>query len=155
MLRPIAIATAVSGALDILFAIILTLLYGREPANMLRYVASGPFPSAKEWGASGAVLGLVVHFTLMGIMATIFVLASRRYPDLLNSPIKWGVIYGLITYFAMNWVVVPLRFDSPLPPKTMAILTQLFAHIILVGIPFALITAKMLRPTPAAVHAPA
>jgi len=146
MLRPIAIATAVSGALDILFAIILTLLYGREPANMLRYVASGPFPSAKEWGASGAVLGLVVHFTLMGIMATAFVLAARRYPDLLRSPLKWGVIYGLITYFAMNWIVVPLRFDSPLPPKPMSIATQLFAHIVLVGIPFALITARTLRP---------
>ena len=147
MLRPIAIATAVSGALDILFAIILTLLYGREPANMLRYVASGPFPSAKEWGASGAVLGLVVHFTLMGIMATIFVLAARRYPDILKSPLKWGVIYGLITYFAMNWVVVPLRFDSPLPPKPISIATQLFAHIVLVGIPFAVITARILRPT--------
>ena len=146
MLRPIAIATAVSGTLDILFAVILTLLYGREPANMLRYVASGPFPSAKEWGGSGAVLGLVVHFTLMGIMATIFVLAARRYPDILKSPLKWGVIYGLITYVAMNWIVVPLRFDAPLPPKPMAIATQLFAHIVLVGIPFALITARTLRP---------
>jgi hypothetical protein len=155
MLRPIAIATAVSGALDILLAIILTLLYGREPANMLRYVASGPFPSAKEWGAGGAVLGLVVHFTLMGIMATGFVLAARRYSDMLQSPLKWGVIYGLITYFAMNWIVVPLRFDSPLPPKPMSIATQLFAHIVLVGIPFALITARTLRPAFVAERAPA
>jgi hypothetical protein len=155
MLRPIAIATAVSGALDILFAIILTLLYGREPANMLRYVASGPFPSAKEWGGSGAVLGLVVHFTLMGIMATGFVLAARRYPDMLQGPLKWGVIYGLITYFAMNWIVVPLRFDAPLPPKPMSIATQLFAHIVLVGIPFALITARTLRPAFVAERIPA
>ena len=67
MLRPIAIATAVSGTLDILFAMILTLLFGREIGNMLRFVASGPFPGAKEWGGGGAVLGLLVHFTLMGI----------------------------------------------------------------------------------------
>ena len=46
----------------------------------------------------------------------------------------------------MNWLVVPLRFDRPLPPKPMAIATQLFAHIVLVGIPFALITVKYLRP---------
>lgn len=145
MYRPIAFATAVSGTLDILFAMILTVLFGREIGNMLRFVASGPLPNAKDWGSAGAVLGLVVHFALMAIMATIFVLAARRFPDVLRSPLKWGVIYGLITYVAMNWIVVPLRFDAPLPPKPMAIATQLFAHIVLVGIPFALITARTLR----------
>src|SRR3954451_17784498 len=145
MTRTIFTATAVSGALDILFAMILTLLFGRQIDNMLRFVASGPFPSAPDWGTAGAVLGLVVHFTLMAIMATIFVLAARRFPDMLRRPLKWGVIYGLITYVAMNWVVVPLRFDAPLPPKPLSIATQLFAHVVLVGIPFALITARTLR----------
>ena len=145
MLRPIAIATAVSGTLDILFAMILTLLFGREIGNMLRYVASGPFPSAKEWGSAGAVLGLLTHFTLMAIMASVFVIAAQRVPDMLKSPLKWGLIYGLVTYVAMNWIVVPVRFDVPLPPKPLSIATQLFAHIVLVGIPFALITARTLR----------
>jgi len=148
MYRPIALATAVSGTLDILFAMILTVLFGREIGNMLRFVASGPFPDAKDWGTAGAVLGLVVHFALMAIMAAIFVLAARRFPDVVRSPLKWGVIYGLITYVAMNWIVVPLRFDAPLPPKPMAIATQLFAHIVLVGIPFALITARTLQTSP-------
>ena len=147
MLRPIAIATAVSGALDILFAMILTMTIGKgDIPAMLRFVASGPFPQATEWGVPGAVLGLLVHFTLMAIMATIFVLGARQYPSMLQSPIKWGLIYGLITYFAMNWGVVHFRFDTTLPPKTVSIVTQLFAHLFLVGIPFALITAKFLRP---------
>jgi|tagenome__1003787_1003787.scaffolds.fasta_scaffold20988124_6 hypothetical protein len=145
MTRTILIITAVSGALDIVFAMILTLIFGRQIDTMLRGVASGPFPNAPEWGAAGAALGLLVHFALMAIMATIFVLAARRYPELLRSPIKWGVIYGLLTYVAMNWVVVPLRFDAPLPPKPISIATQLFAHIVLVGIPFAFITARTLR----------
>ena len=46
----------------------------------------------------------------------------------------------------MNWLVVPLRFDAPLPPKPLSIATQLFAHIVLVGIPIALITARFLKP---------
>jgi fluoride ion exporter CrcB/FEX len=142
MYRPIALATAVSGTLDILFAMILTVIFGRGIGSMLRFVASGPFPDAKDWGVGGAVLGLIVHFALMAIMATVFVLAARRFPDLLRSPLKWGVIYGLATYVAMNWIVVPLRFDAPLPPKPMAIATQLFAHVVLVGIPFALIAAR-------------
>lgn len=149
MLRSIAIATAVSGALDILFAMILTLLYGREIGNMLRFVGSGPFPAAKDMGSSGAALGLVVHFTLMAIMAAVFVLAARRFPALIERPIQWGILYGLATYVVMNWLVVPLRFDTPLPPKPLAIATQLFAHVALVGIPMALIAAHYLRPRPA------
>ena len=145
MLRPIAIATAVSGTLDILFAMILTVWFGREIPNMLRFVASGPFPEATEWGTAGAALGLVVHFTLMAIMATVFVLLVRWRPILLGTPLLTGIGYGLATYVVMNWIVVPLRFDSPLPPKPISIATQLFAHIALVGIPFALIVARTLR----------
>ena len=144
MLKPIAIATAVSGTLDILFAMILTVFFGREVGNMLRYVGSGPFPQATDMGASGAILGLIVHFALMAIMAAVYVLAARRMPALVAKPIQWGVLYGLATYVVMNWLVVPMRFDTPLPPTPLSIATQLFAHIVLVGIPIALITARHL-----------
>ena len=143
--RTIAFATLVAGTLDILYAALLSLYFGRSPADMLRYVASGPFPSATEMGPAGAILGLVVHFTLMAIMAAAFVAAARNWPMLTTKPIQWGVIYGLITYVVMNWIVVPLRFDAPLPPKPLSIATQLFAHIVLVGIPIALVTARTLR----------
>lgn len=142
MLKPIAIATAVCGALDILFAMILTILFGREIPGMLRYVASGPFPAATEMGSSGAILGLLVHFALMAIMVTAFVWAADRRPPLNRNPILAGITYGLITYAVMNWLVVPLRFDTPLPPKALSIATQLFAHVVLVGIPTALVTAR-------------
>jgi len=146
MLRSTAIATAVSGTLDIAFAMILTLLYGREIGNMLRFVGSGPFPAAKDMGQSGAILGLLVHFTLMAVMAAAYVLAARRIPALTERPIQWGILYGLVTFVVMNWLVVPIRFDAPVPGKPLAIATQLFAHIALVGIPIALVTAHFLRP---------
>ena len=146
MLKPIAIATAISGALDILFAMILTLWFGREITGMLRFVASGPFPAATDMGGGGALLGLVVHFALMAIMAAVFMWLVRQRPVLLDTPYRTGMAYGVITYFAMNWLVVPLRFGTPLPPKTLSIATQLFAHIVLVGIPFALVAVRYLRP---------
>ena len=145
MFKPIAIATAVSGTLDILFAMILTVFFGREIGNMLRYVGSGPFPPAKEMGAPGAILGLLVHFTLMAMIAAVLMLYLRQRPQLLDKPIVVGVVYGLITYAVMNLVVVPLRFDAPLPPSGLSIATQLFAHIVLVGIPMALIAARHLQ----------
>ena len=147
--KTIAIATFVAGTLDILFAMILTLAFGRQIGAMLRYVASGPFPAATGMSTAGAILGLVVHFALMSVMAAVFVIAARRAPDLARNPVKWGVIYGLATYVVMNWIVVPVRFDANLPPAPLSITTQLFAHIALVGLPIAWITARYLRARPA------
>src|SRR5512132_396075 len=146
MLKPIAFGTAVAGTLDILFAMILTIAFGSEIGSMLRRVGSGPFPQAVEMGAAGSIIGLLVHFTLMAIMAAVFVVLVRAKPQLLDTPYRTGLAYGVITYFVMNWLVVPLRFDTPLPPKPLSIATQLFAHIVLVGIPMALIAARYLKP---------
>lgn len=142
MIRRIALATAVCGTLDILFAIVLTLAYGRQVGNMLRFVASGPFPAANDMGTAGALIGLIVHFVLMALMATVLALLLRWRPALASVPLRTGLAYGLATYFVMNWLVVPLRFDAPLPLKPVSIATQLFAHIVLVGIPM----AYLLRP---------
>jgi hypothetical protein len=149
MLKPIATATAICGTLDILFAMILTLALGRQVPNMLRSVASGPFPDATQWGAGGAILGLVVHFALMAMMATALVLLVRWKPERLETPLATGIAFGVITYFAMNWVVVPLRFGTPLPPKTLSMVTQGFAHIVLVGIPMAYVAKRYLSQRPA------
>jgi len=145
MLKPIAIATAISGTLDILFAMILTVAIGRQIGNMLRYVGSGPFPAATDMGAGGAILGLVVHFVLMAIMAMALVLLVHWRPRLADTPVRTGLVWGVLTYFAMNWLVVPLRFGTPLPPTALSVVTQLFAHIVLVGLPMTFIASRNLR----------
>ena len=45
----------------------------------------------------------------------------------------------------MNLIVVPVRFHAPFPPSMLAMSTQLFAHIVLVGLPTAYITRHYLR----------
>jgi|KBSSwiStaDraftv2_1062776.scaffolds.fasta_scaffold18592_2 hypothetical protein len=145
ILKPILAATLVCGSLDILFAMMLTVWRDRAIPDMLRFVASGPFPQATEWGPDGALLGLLVHFTLMAIMVAAFVLAARRIPALTDSPLLWGLLFGLATYVVLNLVVVPLRFPAAWPPKALSVGTQLFAHIILVGWPTAFITRRYLR----------
>ena len=82
----------------------------------------------------------------MAMMAAAYVwFAGSRREHLIKMPLRAGIAYGIITYVVMNLIVVPLRFDTPLPPSTRSIVTQLFAHIVLVGIPIALITARHLR----------
>lgn len=139
--KRIAAATLVAGTLDILAATGMTLAFGRKVDAMLRYVASGPFPGAKEWGVSGAALGLAVHFALMAIMAAIFVFAADRIPRLKAQPVYWGVAYGLVTYVTMNLIVVPLRFGA-FPANPVGVASQLLFHILLVGVPIALIARR-------------
>ena len=146
--KPIALATLVCGTLDILWAMILTILFGREVPAMLRSVASGPFPAAAGMGDQGAALGLLVHYGLMAIIVVVFVIAAGRLRPLTAMPLRAGIAYGLLTYVVMNLIVVPLRFPAAWPPSPMSIATQLFAHIVLVGIPIALITARALRGRP-------
>ena len=74
MLRPTLIATAVCGTVDILYAMVLTLVAGRDIGDMLRFVGSGPFPPATKMGTAGAILGLLVHFALMAMMVAAFML---------------------------------------------------------------------------------
>jgi hypothetical protein len=144
--RPILIATLICGTLDILWATLLSLWRGREPAAMLRFVASGPFPSATNMGTAGSALGLAVHYALMAIIVALFVLAARSRSALFDRPWAWGLVYGLATYVVMNLIVVPLRFPAARPPSTLSVTTQLFAHIVLVGWPTAFIARRYLRP---------
>jgi len=144
--KPILVATLVCGTLDILWAALISLWRGREPAAMLRFVASGPFPSATDLGAAGSALGLGVHYALMAIMVALFVVVARSRPTLVDRPWLSGLIYGLVTYVVMNLIVVPLRFPAAWPPSTLSITTQLFSHIVLVGWPIAFISRTYLRP---------
>ena len=144
LLRPFLLATLICGTLDILLAVFLTLQRGKDPTDMLRFAASGPFPPATEWGTGGAILGLAVHFTLMAIMVGSFLVLVSQRPTLLDKPLLAGIAFGLITYVIMNLIVVPLRWPAAFPPKPLSIATQLFAHLVLVALPPVLIARAML-----------
>jgi len=144
LVKPWLAATLLCGTLDILLAVLLTLQRGKDPAGMLRFVASGPFPAATEWGAGGAILGLAVHFTLMAVMIGAFLMLVSQRPALLDRPILAIMAFGLITYVIMNLIVVPLRWPAAFPPKPIGIATQLFAHLVLVATPTVWIARSMI-----------
>ena len=97
-----------AGTVDMIAATASTVGRGRAPLDGWRFVASGLIgKGALEGGWVTGVLGLLVHYGLTTIMATLFVLAARRQPGLLRSPWVAGLIYGALIFAAMNYVIVP------------------------------------------------
>ncbi|KRC79786.1 hypothetical protein [Sphingomonas sp. Root241] len=148
--KTIAIATLVAGTLDIAAAMITTALHGKSIAGMLQSVASGPLG---EWPRSvgwiGAAVGLAVHFAIMAVMATAFVAAARLLPRVREWRLLYGMAYGALLYLVMYWIVIPLRWPSSSGAAVtpLSVLMPLAIHILLVGIPIALIAtaAKEVR----------
>jgi len=145
MLKPIAIATVIAGTLDILAAIISTLIAGKAPIHMLQSVASGPLGAVALTSPGYAVVGLLVHFAIMACMVTAYMVAARQVRLLLDRPILAGALYGVVLWLVMYWIVLPLRFSAPHPSQPAAIAQQLFCHIVLVGIPIGLVASRYLR----------
>lgn len=146
MLKPIIVATAIAGTLDILAAFFFAGRSGMSAGRVLHFVASGPFGDRALTGNGFAAVGLFVHYAIMTCMAAAFMLAAVRLPLLLNHPIVAGAVYGLALWFVMYWIVRPTRWPR-LTPSTdpTKIAEELFCHLILVGIPIALVARHYLR----------
>jgi hypothetical protein len=90
------------------------------------------------------VLGLVLHFVLMLIIAAIFYFASTRLKFLLARPVAWGTLYGLLVYWVMNLVVLPLSaFPSQVKFVPIVVVTSLIVHAFGIGVPIALASRKV------------
>jgi hypothetical protein len=146
-MRPVLVATAIAGTLDILSAFIFAGMSGMDPGGVLRFVASGPFGDAvREGGIGWAAAGLAVHYAIMVCMAAAYMLIAPRIPALIRHPIAAGIAYGVLLWLIMYWLVRPLRWpDMPLPHGAWGIGNALFSHCILVGIPIALVASRQLR----------
>jgi hypothetical protein len=146
MLKRIASATLIAGALDLLSAFVFAGLAGMGPIAVLRFVASGPFGEAAAPTAPWAIVGILVHFSIMAALAAAFFLVAEHVPALILRPWLSGLAYGLLLWLIMYWIVRPLRWpEMPLPHTFYAISNQLFSHCILVGLPIALTASHYLR----------
>lgn len=136
----ILVGGLIAGALDILYAVVFSGFRGVPAARILQSVASGLLGrAAYEGGAPAAALGLVLHFLLALLIAAIFYVASRRFQFLIRHPVTAGAIYGIGVYAVMNLVVLPLSaFPGKMTFVPIVVVTGLFVHAFLVGVPIAL-----------------
>lgn len=143
--RAFLTALLVAGTLDILSAFLFSGLNGVTPGQVLRYVASGPFGDGmRDWGLTGAAIGLAVHFFLMNLMVDVLGLSAMRWPALLTRWVLTGIVYGLIIYGVMYWIVTPLRFGRFPTLSLWGVGNALFSHIVCVGLPMAYVLKRMM-----------
>ncbi|RYY73276.1 MAG: hypothetical protein EOO52_17855 [Gammaproteobacteria bacterium] len=145
MKATIAKATLICGTLDILYASTMAIASSGSAINVLHSVASGPFgASVKSWGWAGGILGLGVHFTIMLVMVSFFVVILKYIRSLSSmKTVLLGVIYGVLLYIVMYWIVLSIRWPNVFPQTDPTLIIKaLIPHIFLVGIPLAFIAKR-------------
>ena len=99
------------GVLDLVDAFVFFgLRSGAQPIGILHSIAAGFLgrDAARAGGVPTAIVGLLSHFLVAFCIVTVYVLASRFMPLLRKQWVICGLVFGVIAYFVMTWVVVPL-----------------------------------------------
>jgi hypothetical protein len=146
----VALGGLVAGALDISYAFVFYGSMGVSPLRILQSIASGLLGRASyQGGIATAALGLTLHFLIAVAAAFVFYAASRRIGWMVRHWLVSGAVFGLGMHGFMNFVVLPLsayphKLSFPWP----ALLSGLFVHAFLVGVPiaFGVHRASMVRP---------
>jgi hypothetical protein len=146
-IQTIVLAGFVAGAVDLLAALASYVSQGATVEGILKYIASGLLgATALQSGMAMAGLGLLCHFALTTGMAAVFLLAALPMRSLTARPWFWGSVYGVLTWAAMVYIVVPASAVSGWKlPQGWSIVSGLLSHIFYVGVPIAHITQYGLR----------
>ena len=142
--QAILLGGLIAGALDITYACIHSYIRrGTKPITILQSVASGALGrSAFEGGAKTAALGLVFHFLIALIAATVYYFASRVLRFMVTQAVISGILYGVCVYLVMNCVVLRLSAIQatiyPWAYPKSVLIGGLLIHMFGIGLPIAL-----------------
>jgi hypothetical protein len=142
LLRPILLGGFIAGTIDIGAA---TWINSTSVPVILKAVASGVLGSASfQEGAAAAGLGLALQWLMSLVIAATFVVATRNRPWMRRQWVVAGISYGVVIFFVMNYVVVPLSRVGHPPRFT----PRQFAENMLAMLLFGLLIAFFARVRP-------
>ena len=153
--RPRAIDTIPLGGLfiglfDLIFAFTFYGFILKVPfLRIFQSVAAGVIgrPRAYAGGTRTFFLGIILHFLVATCIATVYYLATLVLPVLIRHPVVSGLIYGVVAYFGMKFIILPLSAigQRGAIPRVPILITELIGHAVLVGLPVALVARKAAR----------
>jgi uncharacterized membrane protein YagU involved in acid resistance len=144
--RAIVSAGTICGIMDITAALVVYGMMGAKPLRLLQGIAGGVLgPRTYTGGIATALLGLALHFVIAFGAATVFFIASCGLRFLLDHAVVSGVLYGVVVYFFMQRVVIPLSRANRNPFSLKFMLIGIIIHIFCVGLPISLSVRKHSR----------
>lgn len=138
--QALVVGGSVAAILDLGFATGFAAWQGMPPQTLLQMIASGLLgQAAYEGGAATAAAGAACHVALSFLWAAGYLLAARRWRVLDTRYITAGLAFGVLVFFAMRLVVLPLSaFPHPVVFRPLAWAADLVSHMVLFGLPIAL-----------------
>ena len=100
--------------------------------------------AAFQGGWATAGLGFLLHLAVSLSWATLYVFAATRLRTLVDRPILWGAVYGILVMLVMRFAVVPLGHAALGATSPAALINVSIAHVLSFGIPVALVTRRFL-----------
>jgi uncharacterized membrane protein YagU involved in acid resistance len=130
----------IGGALDLAFAVSYAAMEDFPPVKLLQTIASGAFgSSAFDGGAPMAAAGFTIHFLLSILWAAVFALLASRVAVLRKHLLVSGAAFGILVFFAMRCVLLPLSvYPRPVSFSMPGSFYDLLSHMFLFGVPIAL-----------------
>ena len=137
-------AGLLAGTLDIVCA--MTHYYirsGKNPANVLYFIASGVFDKAAFSGGAGmAMWGLFFHFFIAFSWAVIFFVLFPKVRFISENRIVSGLLYGALIWLIMTHAVVPLSLTPKIPFDLSQALIGIVILMAAVGLPVSILAGK-------------
>ena len=153
LVRAIVYGGLAAGALDLLDAFVFFgLRSGARPMGILHSIAAGPDGTRRGAGRRHADRRARLRSAFPDracIIAAIYVVASRVSRCCRRRWVICGLAYGVVAYFVMTFVVVPLSNAGPgriafALPVTPVLINGLAIHAFGVGLPIAYFASRRL-----------
>ena len=146
LLRLSVIGGLITGTLHLIvqIGIVFGLILKSQLISSFQYIASGAIGDAAfTGGLATALLGLVLDFIMITIMAGVFILSVDRIPLLRRHVIPGSILYGFGVFIVMNLIVLPLSAAPALPAPPLWLLIELvLQHILLIGLPLGILVQR-------------
>jgi hypothetical protein len=143
LFKAIFVAGLVAGTLDIIAAMIQTLINNRTQLELFQFIASGVFgKKAFMGGLPFAFLGLLFHYVIaFSWTILLFLIYPKLKLHFVNIVIT-AVGYGVFVWLIMNQLVLPLSNAPPIPFSISRAVTAALILIGAIGVPLSLLVHR-------------